>query len=112
MSADAVLTVNATVDGASESRASDNERLGFLLTDVANALIGTESLSQMLQRSAEALQEHMHAAFARIWVFNASRNLLELKASAGLYRHLDGAHREMAVGEAKSDALPKSASLI
>jgi len=80
---------------------SDNEELGFLLTDIANALIRADSLSQMLQRSAEALQQHLDAAFARIWVYNSGREMLELKASAGIYTHLDGAHREMALGQAK-----------
>ena len=42
--------------------------------------------------------EHLDAAFARIWTLNDRDNVLELRASAGLYTHLDGPHSRVPVG--------------
>ena len=55
----------------------------------------------MLQRCAEALVDHLHGAFARIWTLNPQEDVLELQASAGLYTHLDGPHSRVPVGKYK-----------
>ena len=55
----------------------------------------------MLQRCAEALVDHLHGAFARIWTLNPQGDVLELQASAGLYTHLDGPHSRVPVGQYK-----------
>ena len=55
----------------------------------------------MLQRCAEGLVEHLDAAFARIWTLNQQDNVLELRASAGMYTHLDGPHSRVPVGKYK-----------
>ena len=55
----------------------------------------------MLQRSAETVVRHVDAAFARIWTFNEQQDLLELRASAGQYTHLDGEHARIPVGKFK-----------
>ena len=55
----------------------------------------------MLQRCAEALVEHLDGAFARIWTLNEQEDVLELRASAGLYTHLDGPHSRVPVGKYK-----------
>jgi PAS domain S-box-containing protein len=47
------------------------------------------------------LVEHLGAAFARIWTLGEADRMLELQASAGLYRHLDGAHSRVPVGKFK-----------
>lgn len=59
------------------------------------------TLQEMLQRCTEILVEHLGAAFARIWTTNAQCDMLELQASAGMYTHLDGAHRCVPVGQFK-----------
>ncbi|MBW3643755.1 MAG: hypothetical protein KY447_12660, partial [Actinobacteria bacterium] len=41
------------------------------------------------------------AAFARVWTLDAAPGVLELQASAGMYRHLDGEHSHVPVGEFK-----------
>jgi len=55
----------------------------------------------MLQQCCEAIVQHLHAAFARIWTLNERDNMLELRASAGLYVHLDGPHGRVPVGKFK-----------
>ncbi|HMC94517.1 MAG TPA: GAF domain-containing protein, partial [Polyangia bacterium] len=66
--------------------------------DVSAALATQESLRGMLQSCAEALVRHLDAALARIWVITKDRSTLELKASAGIDRRLDGANGNIPVG--------------
>jgi PAS domain-containing protein len=72
-----------------------------LSADVGAALTQSDTLPEMLQRSAEAMVQHLDAAFARIWTLNIEDNVLELQASAGLYTHLDGTHARVPVGKFK-----------
>ncbi len=72
-----------------------------LIADVGIALNATDPLPVMLQTCTEAVVRHLDAAFARIWVLNAAENVLELRASAGRYTHLDGAHSRVPVGALK-----------
>jgi hypothetical protein len=65
------------------------------------ALIGAGAPQAMLQACAEAMVQHLHAAFARIWTLNQAEGVLELQASAGLYTHLDGKHSRIPVGKFK-----------
>ncbi len=58
-------------------------------------------MSDMLRLSAQALVDHLDAAFARIWTLNESENILELRASAGMYTHINGAHSRVPVGKYK-----------
>src|SRR5262245_28321914 len=79
-----------------------------LLADVGAALAEHQmSLQSMMQKSAEALVQHLDAAFARIWTLNPKESLLELQASAGLYTHLDGRHSRVPVGEFKIGLIAK-----
>jgi signal transduction histidine kinase len=55
----------------------------------------------MLQRCAEALVQHLGAAFARIWTLDEERGLLLLQASAGQYTHLNGRHGRVPLGQLK-----------
>ncbi len=79
----------------------ERTRLAALGADVGAALIRDEPLPAMLQRCAETLVGHLGVAFARIWTVNEAETELELRASAGLYTHLDGAHSRVPVGEFK-----------
>jgi PAS domain S-box-containing protein len=76
-------------------------RLLKLQAEIGISLLGDDSSPEMLRRCMEALVKHLDAAFARVWILNAKENILELKASAGLYTHLDGPHSRIAVGEYK-----------
>lgn len=84
-----------------ETALSERVRLLTLDADVGKALTQIDRLPDMLHRCAQALVEHLHGAFARIWTLNAEENVLELRASAGLYKHLDGPHGRVPVGQFK-----------
>jgi PAS domain S-box-containing protein len=75
--------------------------LANLSADIGLALTRTESVREMLQKCTESVVRHLDAAFARVWTLNAAENVLELQASAGMYTHLDGAHRRVPVGRFK-----------
>jgi GAF domain-containing protein len=55
----------------------------------------------MLQLCAEAVVGRLDAAFARVWTLDRPGVVLTLRASAGLYTHLDGGHARVNVGEFK-----------
>jgi two-component system cell cycle sensor histidine kinase/response regulator CckA len=75
--------------------------LATFTSDIGAALIRDESLPTVLQQCAEAIMNHLEPAFARIWTLNRAGDTLELQASAGMYRHLDGAHARVPVGQFK-----------
>ncbi len=79
----------------------ERTRLAELNADVGQALIRDDSLPEMLRLCAEVMVEHLDAAFARIWILEQAGTFLELKASAGLYTHLDGPHGRVPVGQFK-----------
>ena len=63
-------------------------RQATLTADVGTALTHEQSLDAMLQRCAEAVVKHLDAAFARVWTANDAEQVLELRASAGMYVEL------------------------
>jgi two-component system cell cycle sensor histidine kinase/response regulator CckA len=70
-----------------------------LRADVNAALAETSSpLRRLLERGTEALVKHLGAALARIWTLNREENVLELRASAGLYTHNDGPDARVPLG--------------
>jgi PAS domain S-box-containing protein len=79
----------------------ERTRLAELNADVGLALTSADDMREMLGRCAEALIEHLDAAFARIWTLDPRAEILELQASAGLYTNLDGSHSRIPVGEYK-----------
>jgi PAS domain S-box-containing protein len=62
---------------------------------------GNASLRYVLQRCVESVVRHLDAAFARVWTIERGGDELELRASAGMYMHLDGAHGRVPVGKFK-----------
>ncbi len=68
---------------------------------VGRALTDRAPLDLQLQRCAEAIFDHLDAAFARVWVLEPADDVLRLRASAGLYTHLDGPHSRVPVGALK-----------
>ena len=91
-----------------EQAQAERGRLVALRADVAMALAGGDSLADVLQRSADAIVRHLDAAFARIWTLDEPAGVLELRASAGLYTHLDGPHGRIRVGEYKIGRIAES----
>jgi diguanylate cyclase (GGDEF)-like protein/PAS domain S-box-containing protein len=76
----------------SEEELRERMRLAELNADIGVALTEGITLYIMLQGCCEALVRHLDVMFTRIWLFNEAENVLELKASAGLYTRLDGKH--------------------
>ena len=76
-------------------------RLLKLQGEIGISLLGADSLPEMLRRCVEVVVKQLDAAFARIWTLNEKENVLELRASAGLYTHLDGSHSRIPMGEYK-----------
>lgn len=76
-------------------------RMLELTAAVGQALTRRAKLADMLGDCARALVEHLGAAFARIWTLDEGSEMLELRASAGMYTHLDGTHGRVPVGAFK-----------
>jgi signal transduction histidine kinase len=68
---------------------------------VGIALTRQSSLKAMLQQCSEAVAQHLDAALARVWTLEPDSTVLELMASAGLFRHTGGAHSRIAIGQHK-----------
>ncbi|MDQ2730684.1 MAG: GAF domain-containing protein, partial [Armatimonadota bacterium] len=95
---------NVRLDSQAREAAAEQRRrarAAALVADVAVALCEIAELPAMLERVAEALVEHLDAAFARVWTLNDEVNVLHLQASAGMYTHLDGPHSRVPVGAFK-----------
>ena len=65
------------------------------------ALTECPDLGSMLGRCVEETVRHLDGAFARIWTVDEAGEVLELRASAGMYTHLDGPHSRVPVGAYK-----------
>ena len=79
----------------------ERARLTRLEGEIGRVLTRHGSLHDLLQGCAEALVAHVGAAFARVWIYNARTQTLELAVSAGLYTHLDGPHSRVPLGKFK-----------
>jgi len=87
--------------GASDQELAERDQLASLASRIAVALTRENAFEESLQRSAEIVVQSLDAAFVRIWTLNKDQNILELKASAGMYTHLDGPHGRVPVGRHK-----------
>lgn len=96
-----VFDYRNTVMENEESHLQEQLRLAGLIRDVSLALIQSNNLDEMVQQCAETLVYYFDAAFARIWTFNSQTNTLELRASAGIYTHLNGPHSRVPLGTFK-----------
>jgi GAF domain-containing protein len=99
LSVDNALLFQEQVDA--RERLERQSRQALLAGDVGTALTNSETLEESLQLCSEAIVRHLEAAFARIWILDARAGVLELRASAGLYTHLDGPHARVPVGKFK-----------
>lgn len=84
-----------------ETALHEQIRLAALQMEVSTALTATWTLRESLEQCAGALVRHLGAAFARIWTLNEAEQVLELRASAGMYTHLGGGHARIPVGSLK-----------
>ncbi|MEO7109018.1 MAG: ATP-binding protein [Polyangiaceae bacterium] len=72
-----------------------------LEAEIGIAVTRTALLSEALSSCADALVRHLGASFARIWTVDVTGKILQLRASAGLYTHLDGPHGRVPIGKFK-----------
>jgi two-component system cell cycle sensor histidine kinase/response regulator CckA len=77
----------------------ERARLAELTSEIGSALTQSAGLRETLQLCVEALVRHLDVAFARIWTFNDATGALELQASAGLYRRLEGSPSRATLGQ-------------
>ncbi|MBD2043480.1 PAS domain S-box protein [Microcoleus sp. FACHB-672] len=95
------IGVDVTDRKRAQEALAEKARLAAFRAEVDTALTQSEGLPVLLQRSTEAVVQHLDAAFARIWTLNNEEKVLELQASAGMYTHLDGSHSRVPVGQFK-----------
>ncbi len=80
---------------------AEQSKLAQFSSDVGLALTQSHTLDEILNCCTTAMVQYLDAAFARIWFLNEAENVLELKASSGIYTHLDGGHSRVPVGQFK-----------
>ena len=77
-------------------------RQAQLSAAIGAALTARRPLDEQLQACMQAIVDHLGSAFARVWLLDQrDPRSLVLRASAGMYTHLDGGHSRIAVGEYK-----------
>jgi diguanylate cyclase (GGDEF)-like protein/PAS domain S-box-containing protein len=86
---------------ASAGELAAQDKLAALASRIALVLTQYDTVQETLQWSAEIIVHFLDAAFVRIWTLNEEQNVLELKASAGMYTHLDGPEGCVPVGQFK-----------
>jgi GAF domain-containing protein/FixJ family two-component response regulator len=108
LSVDNALLFQQQVDA--RERLERQSRQALLAGDVGIALTSSDTLQESLQHCSEAIVRHLEAAFARIWILDTRTGVLELRASAGLYTHLDGPHAAVPVGKFKIGRIAEQGS--
>lgn len=68
---------------------------------ISNISSRNHILQDTLQKFTQTLVDYLDAAFARIWLLNVDKSVLELQASSGIYTHIDGGHQFVPVGKFK-----------
>jgi signal transduction histidine kinase/CheY-like chemotaxis protein len=96
----AVFAFDVTREIDARGRAQLGERVG-------QALVTKEGLTDQLRACCEALVT-MGAAFARIWTYDATHEVLDLRASAGIYEHTTGRHARIPVGSLKAGRIAQT----
>ncbi len=84
-----------------ESALIQRSRVATLAAEVGASMTGGATPTESLRGCVEALVEHLDVAFARVWTLDEGSDTLRLRASAGMYTHLDGPHARIPVGRFK-----------
>ena len=87
--------------GPSRDALAMRRRVADLSADLGLAMTRPGTPREVLQRCTDAVVRHLEVALARIWTLDASGQVLELRASSGLYTHLDGAHGRLPLGRCR-----------
>ena len=73
-----------------EETSAWSARLRALHADVRAEFAWGGDMDGILQRCTESMVEHLGVSFARVWLFDEADEVLNLRASAGMYARLDG----------------------
>src|SRR6516162_4464916 len=84
-----------------EALHAEKSRQAALRAEISIAFGSDSGLDTILHACAQAIVWQLDAAFARIWTINEDGETLELRASAGMYTHLNGPHGRVPVGKLK-----------
>ena len=84
-----------------ERELQSQQALATLEREIGLCIATTRDVDVMMGRCCELLVEHLQSSFARIWTLGAGESVLRLRASAGMYTHLDGEHSRIPLGEFK-----------
>ena len=84
-----------------EATIAEQIRLAEYGRDIGRTLTQGGTLDEVLTRCAGATVQHLDGAFARIWTLGDDEDLLELRASAGMYTHTNGPHARIPMGQYK-----------
>ena len=88
----------------------EGARRATLGAEVGVAMAGRSALEDQLRRCAQAILVNLDAALVRIWTLDEPAQILVLRASAGLYTHLDGPHSRVPVGALKIGLISRERS--
>jgi PAS domain S-box-containing protein len=84
-----------------EAIIEEQRRLAEFARDMGQAFTESDSLGEMLDHCSALTIRHLDGALARIWTIDEAGDTLELRSSAGMYTHIDGAHSRIRVGQFK-----------
>lgn len=108
-----VIARDITEKKSIEEQQSRVARHAILRAEVSAAFNESESpLDAVLQICAEAEVRHLDVASARIWTLDADNNILELQASAGDYKHVEGEPPNFPVGQNRIGEIAAQRKLI
>ena len=83
--AELVLAIDVTEKMRAQAEKAERDRLTAVIAEVDVALGRAEMLPAGLKQCAEILASNLDLALARVWLLNEDEQVLQLRASAGIY---------------------------
>jgi ABC-type amino acid transport substrate-binding protein/signal transduction histidine kinase/CheY-like chemotaxis protein len=80
------------------SERKKKEKLIALTARINQFLTKGDTLKVMLQSICDILLDELSVVFTRIWIVDKTENKLFLRASSGLYTHIEGDHQILPIG--------------
>ena len=96
----------ASVRNTAEQK--ERTQLARLSLAISEALVGGETLGEVLQNCTEAMVEHLDGSLARIWVLEEQSEQLELVSSAGMVQSIERYYCSIPLGKWKIGAIAQS----
>jgi len=93
------MTRDITERKKAQEESDTQMRYAALSAEIAVEVTRGDDLMIMLRRCSEAIVHCLDLTFVRIWTLAKDENILELRASAGMYTHIDGQHGRVPVGK-------------